>query len=72
VGRAVAPIGDRVVIATKFFVGGPMTRHDLRRPTRAHLEASLARLGTDHVERYYQHRVPDSIPVEDIAAVMAD
>ena len=33
---------------------------------------SLARLGTDHVELYYQHRVPNSIPVEDVAVVMGE
>jgi aryl-alcohol dehydrogenase-like predicted oxidoreductase len=35
-------------------------------------QLSGARLGTDHVELYYQHRVPDSIPVEDVAAVMGE
>jgi aryl-alcohol dehydrogenase-like predicted oxidoreductase len=72
VGRALAPIRDQVVIATKFFIGGEMTRAELGRQIRAHLDASLARLSTDHVELYYQHRVPDSIPVEDVAAVMGE
>lgn len=39
---------------------------------REHLDASLARLGTDHVELCYLHRVPDTTPVEDIAAVMGE
>ncbi|MGX1566103.1 aldo/keto reductase [Streptomyces sp. NPDC055506] len=72
VGRALAPVRDQVVIATKFYLDGSHTRTGLGRKIRAHLEASLARLGTDHVELYYQHRVPDSIPVEDVAAVMGE
>ena len=70
VGRALAPIRDQVVIATKFFLPGPMSGAQLGKEIRAHLEASLARLGTDRVELYYQRRVPNAIPVEDVAAVM--
>ncbi len=72
VGRALAPIRYEVVLATKFVIRGTMTRAQLGQQIRAHLEASLARLGTDRVELYYQHRVPDSIPVEDVAAVMGE
>jgi aryl-alcohol dehydrogenase-like predicted oxidoreductase len=72
VGRALAPIRDQVVIATKFFIAPPLSRAQLRKEIRARLDASLARLGTDHVELYYQHRVPDYIPVEDVAAVMGE
>ncbi|MFL6449939.1 MAG: aldo/keto reductase [Bryobacteraceae bacterium] len=72
VGRALAPIRAQVVIATKFFVAGPISRAELGRAIRARLDASLARLGTDHVELYYQHRVPDSISVEDVASVMGE
>ena len=72
VGRALAPIRRQVVIATKFFLAGPLSRAQLGSQIRAHLDASLARLGTDHVELYYQHRVPDAIPVEDVAAVMGE
>jgi aryl-alcohol dehydrogenase-like predicted oxidoreductase len=72
VGRALAPIRDEVVIATKFFIAGPLPPAQLRKEIRARLDASLARLGTDHVELYYQHRVPDSIPVEDVAAVVGE
>ncbi|QNP68380.1 aldo/keto reductase [Streptomyces roseirectus] len=72
VGRALAPIRDQVVLATKFYLDGSHTRPELGRLIRAHLEASLSRLGADHVELYYQHRVPDSIPVEDVAAVMGE
>jgi aryl-alcohol dehydrogenase-like predicted oxidoreductase len=72
VGRALAPIREQVVIATKFFIPGPMSGAQLGKEIRGHLDASLSRLGTDHVELYYQHRVADSIPVEDVAAVMGE
>jgi len=72
VGRALAPMRDKVVIATKFFIAGPMSRAELGKQVRARLDASLDRLGTDHVELYYQHRVPDSIPVEEVAAIMGE
>lgn len=72
VGRALAPIRDQVVLATKLHINGPITRAELGTQIRAHLDASLTRLGTDHVELYYQHRVADSIPVEDVAAVMGE
>jgi aryl-alcohol dehydrogenase-like predicted oxidoreductase len=72
VGRALAPIRNEVVLATKFFIAGPMSGASLGKEIRAHLDASLSRLGTDHVELYYQHRVPDSIPVEDVASVMGE
>jgi len=72
VGRALAPIRNQIVIATKFHMDDPMSRTQLGKEIRAHLDASLARLGTDHVELYYQHRVRDSIPVEDVASVMGE
>jgi aryl-alcohol dehydrogenase-like predicted oxidoreductase len=72
VGRALAPIRDQVVIATKFMIRDPLSRAELRQQIRAHLEASLRRLGTDHVELYYRHRVPDTIPVQDVAEVMGE
>jgi len=72
VGRALAPIREQVVIATKFFIAGPLWGAQLGKEIRTRLDASLARLGIDHVELYYQHRVPNSIPVEDVAAVMGE
>ncbi len=74
VGQALAPLRDEVVIATKVHItsGDGMTRRDLSRQLRQHLDASLARLGTDHVELYYQHRVNKDIPVEDVAACMGE
>jgi aryl-alcohol dehydrogenase-like predicted oxidoreductase len=72
VGRALAPIRDQVVIATKFHLDGELTADEVGAQIRAHLDASLTRLDVDHVELYYQHRVSDSIPVEDVAAVMGE
>ena len=72
VGRALAPIRNQVVIATKFFIAGPLSGAQLRKEIRARLEASLTRLGTDRVELYYQHRVPPSIPIEDVASTMGE
>jgi aryl-alcohol dehydrogenase-like predicted oxidoreductase len=84
VGEALAPLRDQVIIATKFgwriedgrSVGLDSGPEQIKRVAdaslRAHLEASLARLGTNRVELYYWHRVQDPIPVEDVAAVMGD
>ena len=75
VGQALAPIRDQVVIATKFFVDtdpNDYSAAQVARQIRARLDASLTRLGTDHVELYYQHRVSTNIPVEDIAAIMGE
>ncbi|VEG50847.1 putative oxidoreductase, aryl-alcohol dehydrogenase like protein [Mycolicibacterium chitae] len=72
VGRALAPIRDQVVIATKLRIDEEMTRAQLGKYVRTHLDASLVRLGIDHVDLYYQHRLVDSIPVEDVAAIMGE
>jgi len=72
VGRALAPIRNQVVIATKFFIAGPLSSAQLRKDVRARLDASLARLRNDRVELYYQHRVPPSIPIEDVAGAMGE
>jgi hypothetical protein len=72
VGRALAPIRDQVVIATKFRVGDSASGAEVGRQIRARLEASLRRPGTEHVELYYQHRVSPSVPVKDVAAVMGE
>ena len=71
-GRALAPIRDKVVIATKFIMREPVPGVELRQEIRRRLEASLTRLGTDRVELYYQHRVPESIPLEEVAEVMGN
>ena len=70
VGEALRPVRHQVVIATKFFIGERTLANPAEKQIRAHLDASLKRLGTDHVELYYQHRVSPSIPVEEIAECM--
>jgi aryl-alcohol dehydrogenase-like predicted oxidoreductase len=73
VGTALRHVRDKVVIATKFLIdenGGINSREQLMQELRQRLEGSLKRLGTDHVELYYQHRVNKDIPVEDIAYCM--
>ena len=78
VGRAVAPFRDKIVIATKFGFridpdSGKITGTDSRpEHIRDVVEASLRRLGTDHIDLLYQHRVDKEVPVEDMAGAVAD
>ena len=77
VGRAIAGRRDEVVLATKFgIVRGedPMDRSISGRPeyVRAACEASLRRLGVDHVDLYYQHRVDPDTPIEETVGAMAE
>jgi aryl-alcohol dehydrogenase-like predicted oxidoreductase len=77
VGRAIAGRRDEVVLATKF---GNQRRDDGSwvgvngRPeyVRAACDASLERLGVDHVDLYYQHRVDKTVPIEETVGAMAD
>ena len=71
VGRALAPVRDKVAIATKFHLSNEDVHSaDLYGAARAHLDASLKRLGTDHVDLYYLHRYDDRVAIEDVAQVM--
>jgi aryl-alcohol dehydrogenase-like predicted oxidoreductase len=70
VGEALEPFRDQVVIATKFGFkeGKPTNGMDSRPETiRAHVEAALKRLRTDHIDLLYQHRVDPNVPIEDVA-----
>ena len=77
VGRAIKGCREQVVLATKF---GNMRGEDGSflgvngRPdyVRASCDASLRRLGVDHIDLYYQHRVDRSVPIEDTVGAMAD
>jgi aryl-alcohol dehydrogenase-like predicted oxidoreductase len=77
VGRAIRGRRDQVVLATKF---GNMRGEDGSflgvngRPdyVRACCDASLRRLGVDHLDLYYQHRVDREVPIEDTVGAMAD
>lgn len=75
VGAALAPVRDRVVIATKFgFQDGNAQSGLDSRPERirAVAEASLKRLGTDVIDLFYQHRVDPAVPIEDVAGTVRD
>ncbi|MFC6089501.1 aldo/keto reductase [Saccharothrix lopnurensis] len=76
IGRAVAGRRDEVVLATKFaVVREPGSEWGLRGDpeyVRQAAEASLRRLGTDHIDLYYQHRVDPNVPIEDTVGAMAE
>ncbi len=77
VGAAIADHRDEVVLATKFGIvrdpSDPRTRGVNGRPEyvlRA-CDASLGRLGIDHIDLYYQHRVDPDVPIEETVGAMA-
>lgn len=76
VGRALRPMRDRVIIATKFgIVRRPDGGREINgRPeyVKSACDGSLKRLGVDHIDLYYQHRVDRSVPIEDTVGAMAD
>src|SRR3954470_8458794 len=75
VGEALAPVRDRVVIATKFgFKGGKVADGLDSRPEniRAVAEAALKRLRTDRIDLLYQHRVDPAVPIEDVAGAVKE
>jgi len=78
VGEALAPVRDRVVIATKFGFkfdpqGGPSRGLDSRpEHIREVAEASLRRLKIDVIDLLYQHRVDPDVPIEDVAGAVKD
>src|SRR6476661_4163568 len=75
VGEALAPVRDRVVIATKFgfkIENGTQAGLDSRpEHIREVVEASLRRLKTDRIDLLYQHRVDPNVPIEDVVGAMA-
>ncbi|MDI3422630.1 aldo/keto reductase [Streptomyces luteolus] len=77
VGRAVADRRDRVVLATKFGVvraGNPEGRGINGSPeyVRTACDASLSRLGVDHIDLYYLHRRDPQVPIEETVGAMAE
>lgn len=75
VGEALQPIRDEVVIATKFgFVNGVPALGLDSRPERIRQVAdeALARLRTDRIDLFYQHRVDPNVPIEDVAGTVKD
>jgi aryl-alcohol dehydrogenase-like predicted oxidoreductase len=77
-GRALKGRRDQVVIATKFGfriengkqVG--LERDSRPEHIREAVEGSLRRLGTDHIDLLYQHRIDKAVPIEDVAGIVGD
>jgi aryl-alcohol dehydrogenase-like predicted oxidoreductase len=74
-GEALAPLRERVVIATKFgFKDGNATTGMDSRPARIRevADAALKRLRTDYIDLFYQHRVDPNVPMEEVAGTVRD
>ena len=78
VGRAIAGRRDEVVLATKFGIVRDAEDSSIRgvsgRPeyVKEACDASLARLGLDHIDLYYQHRVDPEVPIEETVGAMGE
>jgi aryl-alcohol dehydrogenase-like predicted oxidoreductase len=80
VGRALKDRRDEVVLATKFGIRwDPTDDEPMRRVidgspenVRRSIEGSLQRLGTDHVDLYYQHRIDPNTPIEETVGALAE
>jgi aryl-alcohol dehydrogenase-like predicted oxidoreductase len=78
VGQALTPHRDQVLIATKFGIVRDLvdpTRRSINGTpeyVRASCDGSLQRLGVDHIDLYYQHRVDPNTPIEETVGAMAD
>jgi aryl-alcohol dehydrogenase-like predicted oxidoreductase len=80
IGKAIAGKRDEWVIATKFGIRFAPTEDNptnrvldgSRENVRNSIEGSLGRLGTDHVDLYYLHRVDPNTPIEDTVGAMAE
>jgi len=77
VGRAIKGRRDQVVVATKFGLvshsgGGPGVLDSSAANIRSAVEGSLKRLGTDHIDLYYQHRVDPKTLIEETVGALAD
>jgi len=74
VGEALAPVRNEVVIATKFgfdvdpVTGGRRGLNSQPGHIKRVTDAMLRRLGTNHIDLLYQHRVDPNVPIEDVAA----
>jgi len=76
ISRLLTTRRDEVVLATKFGIAGGAigARTICGRPdyVREQIDLSLGRLGTDHVDLYYQHRVDPDVPIEETVGAMAE
>ena len=77
VGRALKGRRDQVVLATKFGLvshggAGPWNLDSGPDNVRIAVEGSLKRLGTDHIDLYYHHRIDRNTPIEEAAGAVAE
>lgn len=81
IGKILKKHRDNVVIATNFGIGFDTESKTVNKSLipnskpeviRKSVENSLRRLGTDHIDLYYQHRYDPNVPIEEVAGVMAD
>jgi aryl-alcohol dehydrogenase-like predicted oxidoreductase len=77
VGKAIKGRRDDVVVASKFGLvshsgGGPGVTDSSPGNVKAAIEGSLRRLGTDHIDLYYQHRVDPNTPIEETVGALAE
>ena len=74
VGEALAPIRDKVVIASKFGfkIDGTIALDSRPVHIKKVVEESLKRLKTDRIDLYYQHRVDPAVPIENVAGAVKD
>ena len=75
VGKAIAKRRDEVTLATKFAIqreGGGFAICGDPAYVKTACDASLQRLGVDHIDLYYQHRVDPNVPIEDTVGAMAE
>lgn len=77
VGKAIAGRREDVVLATKFGLvsharGGPQVVDSAPANIAIAVEGSLRRLGVDHIDLYYQHRVDPNVPIEDTIGAVAE
>lgn len=76
IGRAIAGRRDEVLLATKFGFANRLGEPTAIRGDAAYVheacDASLRRLGVDHIDLYYQHRVDPEVPIEETVGAMAE
>ncbi|WP_063063278.1 aldo/keto reductase [Nocardia violaceofusca] len=76
VGRAIADRRDQVILATKFGIvwgeGGSMGARGDAAYVAQSCDESLKRLGVDHIDLYYQHRVDPNVPVEETWGALSE
>ncbi|GAA2347242.1 aldo/keto reductase [Streptomyces kunmingensis] len=71
-GRAVAGFRDDIVLTTKFGFTRDLGRDSRPSHIREVVDAGLSRLGVDHIDLLYQHRVDPDVPIEDVAGAVKE